>query len=104
MPKTKLLFMLLCAFPSLLLHAQKKTASVSGRVLDENENPLGKVNITILGRSTGIAITTDSGTFAIKVPSDKAFALVFSHTGYKNEQRNFLLSQDEEEKMTLRME
>ncbi|MEP6724517.1 MAG: TonB-dependent receptor, partial [Bacteroidota bacterium] len=103
MPKTKLFLLLLCIFPSVFLYAQKKSASVSGKVLDENENPLSKVNITILGRSTGIA-TSDSGTFSIKVPADKAFALVFSYTGYKTEQRNFLLNQEEEEKMTLRME
>ena len=49
MPKTKLFLLLLCAFSSMLLHAQKKPASVLGKVLDENENPLGKVNITVLG-------------------------------------------------------
>ena len=102
MLKTKL-FLLLCIFTSVLLHAQKKTASVSGRVLDENENPLGKVNISILGRSTGTA-TSDSGTFSIKVPAERAFALVFSYTGYKTEQRNFLLNQQEEEKITVRLE
>lgn len=103
MPGTKLLLVILCSFASLFADAQKKAASVSGKVLDENENPLSKVNITILGRSGGIA-TSDSGTFSVKVPADKAFALVFSYTGYKTEQRNFLLSQGESEKITLRME
>jgi hypothetical protein len=103
MPKTKLFLLLLCIFSATSLCAQKKAASVSGKVLDENENPLRGVNIVILGRSAGIA-TTDSGTFSIKVPADKAFALVFSYTGYKTEQRNFLLNQGEEEKMTLRLE
>src|ERR1700733_3144595 len=104
MPQTKLfLLLILCIFSSAFLHAQKKSATVSGKVLDENENPLGRVNVTILGRSTGIA-TTDSGTFFVKVPADKAFALVFSYAGYKTEQRNFLLSQGEEEKITIRLE
>jgi len=103
MPKTKLFLVLLCIFSSVFLYAQKKSASVSGKVLDENENPLSKVNIIILGRSAGIA-SSDSGTFSIKVPADKAFALVFSYMGYKTEQRNFLLNQGEEEKITLRME
>jgi len=94
---------LLCIFSSVFLHAQKKQASVAGKILDENENPLSRVNITILGRNTGIS-TSDSGTFSIKVPADKAFALVFTYTGYKTEQRNFLLNQGEEEIITLRME
>lgn len=83
--------------------SQKKTAFVSGKVIDENENNLAKVSISILGRQTGI-VTTDSGKFRIKVPADKAFALQFSFTGYKTEQRNFLLNENEEEFLVVRME
>lgn len=83
--------------------AQKKAAFVSGKVLGENENVLSKVSIIILGRQTGIA-TSDSGTFRIKVPADKAFALVFSYTGYINEQRNFILNENEEEQIVVRLE
>jgi len=95
MSTTRLILALLCIFSPVFLHAQKKQASVAGKILDENENPLSRVNITILGRNTGIS-TSDSGTFSIKVPADKAFALVFTYTGYKTEQRNFLLNQGEE--------
>ena len=83
--------------------AQKKTAFVSGRVIDENENPLQKVSVVILGKSSG-SITNDSGYFKIKVPADKAFALVFSYSGYKEVQKNFYLSDGEEEKATIQME
>src|SRR5258708_16124643 len=83
--------------------AQKRSAFVSGKVLDENENPLAGVSITILGKQTG-AITTDSGSFQMKVPAEKAFALVFSFTGYKTEQRNFLLNEREHERIVVRME
>ncbi|GGA91154.1 carboxypeptidase-like regulatory domain-containing protein [Puia dinghuensis] len=82
---------------------QRHTAFVSGRILDENENPLAGVSVTILGRQSGL-ITTDSGTFRIKAPADKAFALVFSFTGYKSEQRNFLLNEKEEESIVVRLE
>lgn len=95
------LFVLLLFCGQLL--AQKKMASVSGRVLDENEGPLSKVSVTVLGRQGGIA-TNDSGFFIITVPADKAFALVFSFTGYKKEQRNFILSDGEEERVVVRME
>jgi hypothetical protein len=83
--------------------AQKKTATVSGKIVDENENPMGRVSITILGRANGI-MSSDSGTFRITVPADKAFALVISFLGYKTEQRNFLLNESEEERVMIRME
>jgi hypothetical protein len=83
--------------------AQKKTATVNGLVLDENENPLPKVSIVILGRTTG-ATTNDSGYFSINVPADKAFALEFSYNGYRTEQRNFYLVANENERVIIRME
>jgi len=83
--------------------AQKKSAFVSGKVLDENENPLGAVSITLLGKQTGI-YTSDSGTFRMEVTANRAFALVFSYVGYKQEQRNFILNENEEEFITVRME
>ena len=83
--------------------AQKKIAWISGRVLDENERPLAKVSIVILGRQSGI-MSTDSGEFRIQVPVERAFALVFSFTGYKEEQRNFLLNEGAAEKIIIRME
>ncbi len=103
MPQTRLLFLLLLMGLPALVTAQKKAAYVSGKVLDENEHPLSHVTVTILGRSTGIA-TSDSGTFRLKVTPDKAFALIFSYSGYKTEQRNFLLNEEEEERITVRME
>lgn len=84
--------------------AQKKhVASVSGRILDENDKPLPGVSVTILGRVTGL-MTSDSGTFRIRVPAEKAFALVFSFTGYHTEQRNFILNDHEEERVVVRLE
>ena len=75
---------------------QKKPAYVSGKVLDENERPLSNVSVVILGQQKGI-ITTDSGTFRLKVTADRAFAIVFSYTGFKSQQKNFILSENEEE-------
>ena len=62
-------------FTGLSAFSQKKTAYVSGKVIDENENPLVGVTITILGKQNGI-LTSDSGTYRIRVPAEKAFALV----------------------------
>jgi hypothetical protein len=83
--------------------AQKKYAWVSGTTIDENENPLPQVSVVILGKSGGTT-TNDSGYFRIKVPAGKAFALIFSYSGYKDVQKNFYLSTDEEEKAIVKME
>jgi len=91
-------------FSLFFLHssAQIKTAFVSGQVIDENENPLAHVSVTILGRATGVA-TNDSGIFIIKVPAKKTMALIFSSAGYSEVQKNFYLSNDENEKITVRL-
>ncbi len=83
-------------------YAQQNTASVSGKIVDDNESPLGNISIAILGQTQGI-VSTDSGTFSIKVPANKAFALVFSATGFSTVQRNFYLSSNESEKIVVRM-
>src|SRR5580698_6857604 len=96
-----LIFLLI--LPCIQLFAQKSGAIVSGKILDENEKPLSKVSIVFLGRESG-QISSDSGTFRIHVPADKAFALIFSYTGYKNLQQNFILNDKEEERIVIRME
>ncbi len=83
--------------------AQKKSAIIRGQVMDENNAPLPNVSILILGQQQGIT-ANDSGFFNIKVPADKAFALVFSYTGYKTTQQNFLMNEGEEEVVMIYME
>jgi CarboxypepD_reg-like domain/TonB-dependent Receptor Plug Domain len=94
---------ILLVFISLSATSQKKAAYVTGKVIDENENPLPGVSVVILGKQSGI-VTSDSGTYHIKVPAEKAFALVFSFSGYREEQKNFYLSDDETEQLTVKME
>ena len=55
--------------------AQTKYATVTGRVTDENDMPLNNVSVIILGKNTGI-ISSDSGTFSIKVPAQKILLLI----------------------------
>lgn len=84
---------LLTAFAS---HAQRKYAFVRGSVQDDQGKPVGQVSIVILGRNTGI-VTNDSGFFRMRVPAEKTIALVFSHLAYAEQQKNFYLSENEEE-------
>jgi hypothetical protein len=88
---------------SVAAFSQKNPAFVSGKVVDENENPMPGVSVMILGQTKGIT-TNDSGYFRLKVNSGKAFAITFSSTGYRSEQKNFLLSENEEEVVTVRLE
>src|SRR6187549_3546896 len=83
--------------------SQTRSAWISGRVVDENDNPISKVSVVILGKTSGLT-TDDSGYFRIKVPAGRSFGLVFTYTGYNETQKNFYLSDGEEEKITLQME
>jgi hypothetical protein len=82
--------------------AQTKYATIKGMLVDENDAPLKNVSIIILGKNSGI-LSTDSGTFSIKVPAQKSLALIFSHTGYMDQQKNFFLSNDEVETILVQL-
>jgi hypothetical protein len=96
------LLLLLILFPCINLFAQKKTATVKGLVTDEENRPLTKVSVSILGREKG-TITNDSGRFVIQVTPGRPFALIFSFTGYKELQYNFNLVEGEEENVTINL-
>jgi hypothetical protein len=97
------LFCFFLALFTITLYAQKKSATVSGKVVNENEDPIAGVSVIILGQQNGIA-TNDSGLFRLKVPADKAFALVFSYSGYQPFQQNFILNEGEEEYVTIHLQ
>jgi hypothetical protein len=99
----RVLTSLVLALLFLTASAQKKIAFVSGQVIDENENPLAKVSVVVLGKTTGI-VTNDSGFFRIKVTAAKSIALVFSNIGYAETQKTFYLSDNEEERITVRLQ
>ena len=98
-----LLILLASFFNASLAFAQEKSAVIHGRVVDEKEQPLAGVTVSILGKQGGLR-TNDSGRFRVTVPAGKAIALVFTHTGYKTNQQNFLLNNGEEERISIRME
>lgn len=91
-----------CIFPVSVL-AQTKIATITGKVIDENDTPLSGAAIKILTieKST---ITNDSGYFSITVTANKPVALIFSFTGYSDVQKNFYLTQGEEEKITVKLQ
>jgi len=98
----RILVSFLLSFISIMGFGQNKMATVSGVLLDENENPLSNSSIVILGRNAGI-VSSDSGTFTLQVAAQKPIALIFSHTGYVSQQKNFYLSPGETETITIRL-
>jgi hypothetical protein len=102
--KASRLILLLSAILSVChAFAQNNFATLSGKITDENNNPLPKVSVTILGRTSGVT-TSDSGTFNLRAPANKAFAIVVTYTGYRTEQKNFLLRENEHEHIVLKLE
>ncbi|MBW7891067.1 MAG: TonB-dependent receptor [Chitinophagaceae bacterium] len=87
---------------SLSVAAQQKDAVISGRVVDEKEKPLAGVSVQVQNSPAG-TITSDSGTFIIKVPSERAVTLSFSYAGFQSLQRHFFLNDHEEEKVIIRL-
>ena len=82
--------------------AQTKYANITGKITDENGAALSNVSIIILGKNAGV-VSSDSGTFSVKVPAQKSLALVFSSSGFTAQQKNFFLSNDETEIIDVQM-
>lgn len=87
---------------SLSVAAQQNDAVISGRVVDEAEKPLPGVSVQVQKAPNGV-VTSDSGTFIIKVPSGRTVTLSFSYAGFQSIQRHFFLDDHEEEKVIIRL-
>lgn len=83
--------------------AQQKSAFIKGVIVDENESPIARATIEILGKTAG-NVASDSGTFSIQVVAGKAIALLFSADGYYTQQRNFFLNEKETEQVFIRLQ
>lgn len=83
--------------------AQQKSALIKGVIVDENESPISRASIEILGKTVG-NVASDSGTFSIQVVAGKAIALLFSAEGYYTQQRNFFLNEKETEQVFIRLQ
>src|SRR5690606_28104464 len=60
--------------------------TITGKITDENNEPLPGVNIVLKGTTTG-TITDIDGNYRLTVPDD-ATTLVFSSVGYQTEEIN----------------
>jgi hypothetical protein len=70
-----------------------QTATITGLVLDENNNPLSNVNIT--SKNIGTTTRTD-GTYILQLIADEENTITFSHLGHKKvELKNIILNTNE---------
>jgi len=97
------LFTLLYILLLFSAEAQQKSAFIKGVIVDENESPIARATIEILGKTAG-NVASDSGTFSIQVVAGKAIALLFSADGYYTQQRNLFLNEKEIEQVFIRLQ
>lgn len=62
--------------------AQAKTALVKGRVLNEKQQPMADVNISLKDISGGTR-TNISGDFSLSIPANRVVQITFSYVGYE---------------------
>ena len=95
-------FVVLFFFLPLFSIAQTNTAIISGKVVDEDDQPISGVSVQFLNKSKGTT-TNENGFFKLQVPSNKLIAIEFVFTGYITVQKNFNLKSGKEENITIQL-
>lgn len=75
----KTILFLISILPSFYLQGQ--SASITGVVLDEENEPISKVNITTSGGGT---FSDENGFYLLEIVADQEATITFSHLGLKN--------------------
>ncbi|HTX87365.1 MAG TPA: carboxypeptidase-like regulatory domain-containing protein [Bacteroidales bacterium] len=98
MKKTFLIwFLILCA--GYRLSAQG-TASVTGRITDENREPVANVNISLRNLAGGTA-TGINGEFTLAIPGNTKIILVFSYLGFRTDSTELMLKPGEKKSLEI---
>jgi len=79
--RTALLSLLLLLF---IMPAWAQVKTVSGKITDASNNPLGNVSVQVKGTSTG-TVSDQAGIFSISVPGPSS-VLVFTYTGMQTQE------------------
>ena len=88
--KNIILFLVFSLF-SIIGVAQK--AQVKGVILDENNNPIENVSVSVAELGT---VTNANGFYLLEIPANKKITLVFSHVSFKNYKVNITLKPNED--------
>jgi len=80
----------------------QQTATVYGRIVNTDNQPLDMVNIAVLGLPGGTT-TDNSGVYEILVPAEKDIVLVFSFIGFDAKKINMHLKSNERKELNLKL-
>ena len=80
------------------LAGAQETASVSGRVIDENQSPIFLANVAIPGTPYG-TVTDQEGLFIIEIPANEDVVLTISYLGFETVSVNLRLAPGEVHEM-----
>jgi hypothetical protein len=90
--KTKLKIFILLLFV-ITCQTFAQTARIKGVILDENNKPVEKVNVT---DGTSKTVTNSNGFYVLSVPASKKITIVFSHISSKNKSITIELKPNED--------
>ncbi|MCQ2302928.1 MAG: TonB-dependent receptor [Bacteroidales bacterium] len=94
-------FILLLLLVSVVAFGQQgNTASIYGKVLDEQNHPIELANVVIPGFSLG-ATTNAKGYYEVSVPADTTLTVFYSFVGYAQKQISVKLRRGEKRKMDM---
>ncbi|OEJ98454.1 TonB-dependent receptor [Flavivirga aquatica] len=91
--KTKLLLTSTILFFSIIAIGFSQTATIRGVILDENNQPIEKVNIK---SETNGTVTNENGFYILTIPVNQNITLQFTHISYKKIISTFNLKNGEE--------
>ena len=101
MKSRSFILFLIVSFSILTVTAQDK-ARLKGTIKDKEQNPIEAISVSVEGSKLG-TITDKDGRFDLEVPAGKSITVSFTHLGYKNEQKQFLLQAGEERVLIINM-
>lgn len=91
---SKYLFFILSFFVGSALYAQS-TATIYGKILGEDNDPVEDVSISILGGTQAPAYSNAKGEYSYKIPADAELTIVFYSISHFQEQRVVKLAPNE---------
>ncbi len=93
---------ILILFTTCSLQAQE-TATLSGRVFDEDNNPLELVNVAVPGSNNG-TVTDSRGAFILQIPANKDITVAFRFIGFAVTEKTYHLSTGQKVKEEVKMQ
>ncbi len=78
----KLALLLLFVLSSVMVSAQASEATITGKVLDSDQQPIELATVSVKGMPRGVR-TNAKGEFSLSIPANRNVVLTFSYIGYK---------------------